>query len=281
MTEIALQLEHVTYTYEGMPVPALRDVGLTIPAGTCTALLGCNGSGKSTLSRHLNGLLHPQQGTVAIMGKNIADLDTADVAPLAGLVFQHPDHQIFCSTVEKEISFGPENLGWEAKRIQERTEEALRLFHLERYGQAPPSLLSLGLRKKICLAGVFAMDPEIFILDEPTAGLDRRDTKLLMELLRQWQSAGKTILLITHDLRSAAAYTDQCIIMQQGSILAHGTTRRILGDEALLKKAQLQAPSIVRLSQRYAVPHPGGTALTVQEFMDCQYVRAGGLNHEI
>ena len=263
---LAVDVREVSFTYPG-GAQALRDLSLAVPAGQFLAIVGPNGGGKSTLARHLNGLLRPQRGSVAIHGQPVAQRPVGDLARTVGYVFQNPDHQIFAPTVREEISFGLRNLGLREDALKQQVEQALAAFDLQEMVEMPPAVLGYGLRRLVTVASVWAMQPPIWVLDEPTTGLDERFTNLLTKHLQALHQAGHTILLITHDLRLAAGIAERIVVISQGQVALDGPPANALGDAHALAAFGLRPPPITRLSAAlapYGFPHP---MLTVDQFM--------------
>lgn len=262
----AVTVHDVSYAYPG-GAQALAGISLTVQPGEFVALVGPNGGGKSTLARHLNGLLRPQQGTVTVQGQPTAGRPVGELARHVGYVFQNPDHQIFAPTVREEVAFGPRNLGLAGQALAQRVAEALAAFDLSALAEAPPAVLGYGLRRLVTLASVWAMHPPIWLLDEPTTGLDARLTGLLMERLHGLHRAGHTILLITHDLKLAAA-TQRMIGISQGRVALDGPPQSVLANGAGLQAIGLRPPPITRLSAmlvELGFPHP---MLRVEQFVE-------------
>lgn len=262
----AVTVHDVSYAYPG-GAQALAGISLTVQPGEFVALVGPNGGGKSTLARHLNGLLRPQQGTVTVQGQPTAGRPVGELARHVGYVFQNPDHQIFAPTVREEVAFGPRNLGLAGQALAQRVAEALAAFDLSALAEAPPAVLGYGLRRLVTLASVWAMQPPIWLLDEPTTGLDARLTGLLMERLHGLHRAGHTILLITHDLKLAAA-TQRMVGISQGRVALDGPPQSVLANGAGLHAIGLRPPPITRLSAmlvELGFPHP---MLRVEQFVE-------------
>jgi energy-coupling factor transport system ATP-binding protein len=271
MTEI--ETRDVWFSYmEG--VDALRSVSIQVQQGEYLALVGQNGSGKTTLAKHLLGLLRPRQGEVLIQGEDIRGKPVGEIARRVGYVFQNPDHQIFSATTEEEVSYGPRNLKLEKDEVIRRTERAMKRFDLTAYAERQPATLSYGIRRKVALASIYAMDPQIWILDEPTGGLDWRSEQETMTLLHELNEAGKTIVLITHDMRLVGEHAKRCIVMSEGRVIAHDETRRIMEqDEAL----NITPPPVWRLAKALEIqPY----SLTVDTFCK-EYGRQVVLKKEI
>lgn len=270
----AIVIEGLTHHYEE-GVPALNGVDLTVPSGAFLAVIGRNGSGNTTLVKHLNGLLKPTSGRVCVHGLDTRQESVAALARMVGYVFQNPDHQIFCDTVREEIAFGPRNLGLEAAEIDARVQDALAAFDLTAYAGAPPAILGWGLRRKVSVAAVAVMRPRVLVLDEPTAGLDRRSVDGLMAHVTRLNAAGSTVILVTHDMRLVAEYARQVVVMHAGRPLASGEPRQVFGDDDALALAHLAPPQVTQLARRlgaYGIPPD---ALTLEEFR-LGYARAWG-----
>ena len=271
--DLAVDIREVSFTYPG-GAQALKDLSLAVPAGQFVALVGPNGGGKSTLARHLNGLLRPQRGSVAIHGQPTVQRAVSDLAREVGYVFQNPDHQIFAPTVREEISFGLRNLGLRGDALSQRVDEALAAFDLHDVAELPPAVLGYGLRRLVTVASVWAMQPPIWVLDEPTTGLDRRFTDLFMDRLTALHRAGHTILLITHDLRLVAEAAQRVVVIHEGRVALDGSSSSVMADAAPLARFGLRPPPITRLSAALAphgFPHP---ILTVEEFADFWHAKS-------
>jgi energy-coupling factor transport system ATP-binding protein len=263
---LAIDVRAVRFAYAG-GTQALDGISLAVPRGQVVAIVGPNGGGKSTLARQLNGLLRPQQGTVAVQGQLTSDRPVGELARLVGYVFQNPDHQIFAATVRDEVAFGPRNLGLASAALAQRVDEALAAFDLKALAGTPPAVLGYGLRRLVSLASVWAMRPPIWLLDEPTTGLDARLTNLLMERLHALHSAGHTILFITHDLK-LAAQAQRIVVVDRGRVAVDGPPAVVLADSAALALVGLRPPPITRLSALLAphgFPHP---ILGVEQFVE-------------
>lgn len=263
----AVAVEAVSFTYPG-GAPALAGLSLTVQPGEFVALVGPNGGGKSTLARHINGLLRPQQGAVALFGQPSAGRPVGELARSVGYVFQNPDRQIFAATVREEVAFGPRNLGLAGQALTQRVTEALAAFDLTALAEAPPAVLGYGLRRLVTLASVWAMQPAIWLLDEPTTGLDARLTGLLMERLHTLHGSGHTVLFITHDLKLAAG-AQRIVGISQGRVVLDGPPQSVFADSASLEAIGLRPPPIARLSallEPAGFPHP---MLNVEQFMRC------------
>ncbi|HET7769095.1 MAG TPA: ATP-binding cassette domain-containing protein, partial [Chloroflexota bacterium] len=213
---------------------------------------GANGSGKSTLFLTLNGILRPAAGRV-LLGDEPVRYDRAglnDLRRRVGLVFQDPDSQLFAASVRQDISFGPINLGLPEAEVRERVERAIADTQIEDLADRPTHLLSYGQKKRVAIAGVLAMDPEVIVADEPTAGLDPEMTARLIELLNRLHDSGRTIVISTHDLDLALAWADEAHVLRRGELLMEGRPEEILADAERLKSARLRPPIVLETYTR-------------------------------
>ena len=251
MSEI-IKVEHLAYTYPGVDdtpgVAVFEDMNLTIEAGTFVAILGTNGCGKSTLAKHFNSILLPCGGKVWVCG-----LDTSDenkimaVRRNVGMVFQNPDNQIVANVVEEDVAFGPENLGIASPEIRHRVDKALKQVGMYEYREHAPHLLSGGQKQRIAIAGVIAMEPKCIILDEPTAMLDPRGRREVIETIsRLNKEKNITVVLITHHMDEAAK-ADRVVVLHKGQVKADGTPREVFSQVELLHDIGLAAPETVEL----------------------------------
>lgn len=254
-----IKLQQVSYAYsQGTPFEkrALFDVDFEIPSHTYQAIIGHTGSGKSTILQHFNALLKPTSGKVQIgdrtveAGKKAKDLKA--VRQRVGIVFQFPEHQLFEETVLKDIMFGPMNFGVSEKEAEIRARELVRLVGLpENVLDKSPFDLSGGQMRRVAIAGVLAMEPEVIVLDEPTAGLDPRGQKEIMDMFYALhQERSLTTILVTHSMEDAARYADNIVIMHEGKNVLSGTPRDIFKDVETLKQFRLEPPRIVRFQQK-------------------------------
>jgi cobalt transport protein ATP-binding subunit len=229
-------VEHLHYAYpDGFE--ALRGVDLRIERGEKVGLVGPNGAGKSTLLLHLNGINRPSHGSVRVAGLTVDDRSVRRVRAEVGLVFQDPDDQLFSPTVFDDVAFGPLHMGVHTDEIHRRVERALEAVGMGGSERRLPSHLSIGQRKRVALATVLSMDPSVLVFDEPSAGLDPRGRRQLIELLR---GLGQTVIVATHDMRLVAQVLPRTIVMDGGVIVADGPTDAILGDGALLERHGLE-----------------------------------------
>ncbi len=226
---------------------ALRGVDLRIDAGERVALLGPNGAGKSTLMLHTNGILRASAGTVAVGGTPLTDATVRDVRTRVGLVFQDPDDQLFMTTVFDDVAFGPLNMGLSREEAGDRVHEALHAVGLAAEASKAGQHLSFGQRKRVALATVISMQPDVLVLDEPTSNLDPRSRAHMVELLG---GLGATMLVATHDMDLAWELCDRAVVLDGGVIAADGTPDDVLTDETLLGRHGLELPWAVRLAHR-------------------------------
>lgn len=249
---MAIIFEKVEHYY-GYKTPfqflALKDVNLNIAEGKITAIIGQTGSGKSTLIQHINALLLPTEGKIAVDDFIITpDKKPAKLKPLrkkVGLVFQFPEYQLFEETIEKDICFGPLNFGVkedEAKQIARRVIKEVGLN--ESYLSRSPFDLSGGQKRRVAIAGILAMEPDVLILDEPTAGLDPQGTREMMALFKDLNKAGKTIIIVTHDMNHVLAYCDNAVVMNKGQVVKEDTVRNIFADPTYLEELGIDLPKI-------------------------------------
>ena len=247
--EKIISVRDLKYVYDNK-VQALQGITLDIRKGEYLALVGGNGSGKTTLAKHFNGLLRPTGGTVAVHGRPAAECTVAGLARIVGYAFQNPDHQLFCPTVEEEVAFGPRNIGYDEKEVAvkaERAIEAMGIRHLK--GRAPLSL-PLGERRRVSIASVIAMDPEVIILDEPTTGLDAEEIKDLMSSVDRLNREGKTIILITHDMKLVAQHARRVVVLSKGMVSLDSDPRGAFSDLDLLRESNLLPPPVTILAHR-------------------------------
>lgn len=242
-----IEVVDVWYKYPDGPV-ALRGVSLKIERGELLAIMGENGAGKTTLIKHFNGLLKPQRGVVYVDGVDTRRTSVAELSRKVGIVFQNPDHQLFCSTVEEEILFSLSNLELDEDEKRRRLEWVLELLDLERYRQRSPFSLSGGEKKRLALASILCMKPEVLVLDEPTMGQDYEQKLKLAELLFSLVRAGRTVVVVTHDVEFAAMYFPRVVLMSQGRIVADGPPEEVLTNEKILESASLVPPQATKIA---------------------------------
>ncbi len=253
MSEI--KLEHVSYLY-GANTPfsktALKDINLTFTPGVITGIIGHTGSGKSTLAQLLNGILRPTEGKVLLDGEDVFSVskDRVNTRFRVGLVFQYPEYQLFEETVYQDIAFGPKNMGKSEEEIRSLVLDAAHFTGVsEEILQKSPFELSGGQKRRVAIAGVLAMDPEVIVLDEPAAGLDPSGREEILGRLRAYQrTKKKTVILISHSMEDIARYADELVVLKDGEIFIHNTVNTVFSDPKRLEEAHLAIPQITRLA---------------------------------
>ena len=253
--EPILQVKHLTHTYgEGTPFcrSAIEDVSFDVREGEFLGLIGHTGSGKSTLIQHLNGLLKPTSGEVLLHGKDIwaEPKKIRNVRFKVGLVFQYPEYQLFEETVYKDIAFGPKNMGKTGDELDRCVREAARLVGLrDSQLEKSPFELSGGQKRRVALAGVLAMEPEVLVLDEPTAGLDPAGRENLMANIRDYhRNKGRTIILVSHSMDEIARNVDRIVVLKSAHVLMQGTPKEVFARSEELLSAGLDVPQVTRLA---------------------------------
>ena len=247
-----ISVEHLAYTYPGVEdtpgVPVFADLNLTIEEGSFVAVLGTNGCGKSTLAKHVNAILLPSGGKVYVCGIDTANEDRLiTIRRNVGMVFQNPDNQIVANVVEEDVAFGPENLGIASPEIRRRVDSALKQVDMYEYRTHAPHLLSGGQKQRIAIAGVIAMEPKCIVLDEPTAMLDPRGRREVIDTIgRLNREKGITVVLITHHMDEAAK-AQRVVVLDKGKVAADGTPKEVFSQGELLHDIGLAAPETVEL----------------------------------
>ena len=235
-----LEFKNVCFSYN--ETANVHDLNVKIQKGDFTAITGSNGAGKSTFSKLCNGLLQPSAGDVFVLGQNTKRNKVSSLAKHIGFLFQNPDRQICCSTVEEEIAFSLKNNGLSKEEIQSKVEATIKEFGFD--AKTEPFNMSRGQRQRLCLACLIALNPEILILDEPTTGLDYRECMEMMNRIRELNENGTTVIMVCHDMEVVLDFAKSVIVMNRGEILAQGATREILSNKELLAKARLLQPQI-------------------------------------
>ena len=243
------EVEHTYSPNTPFAYYALKGIDLTIKQGSMTALIGHTGSGKSTLIQHINALLLPTKGTINIedflIDANSKPQNLKNLRRKAGLVFQFPEYQLFEETILKDISFGPKNFGMEEDKCVNIAIESLKLVGLdETYLERSPFDLSGGQKRRVAIAGILAMNPDILILDEPTAGLDPQGAKDMMNLFKKINSLGKTVIIVTHDMNHVLEYCDEVIVMNKGQIERHVSVEELFKETDYLHSLSIDLPTI-------------------------------------
>lgn len=244
-----IEIKDLHFSYLGS-VEALRGISLTIQSGEQVAIVGQNGAGKTTLVKHLNGLLQPTTGSVKIGDWDTTQHSVAKLAQRVGYVFQNPDEQLFSRTVGQEVAFGPRNLGYPAKQIDELAKDALTLTELSDKTETNPYDLSATWRKMVALASIISMDTPIVIFDEPTTGQDALSVARIAHVIAALRARGKTVITITHDIDFCAENFERVIALSQGKILLDGPANEVLGQEEILATTYVDPPQLTRLGLR-------------------------------
>lgn len=273
-----IEVKNLTHIYnEGLPHEsvAIDDVSFTIDDGEFVSIIGHTGSGKSTMLQHLNGLLKPKSGTIIIDGIDITDSKTGmlEIRKKVGLVFQYPEYQLFEETVAKDVAFGPANLGLEPEEIDARVRRSIELVGLDYDGikNASPFELSGGQKRRVAMAGVLAMEPRVLVLDEPTAGLNPRAHRDILDMVGEIHRREKnTIILVSHNMNDVARLSDRILVMSGGKLEMNGTPQEIFSREEEVKSMGLALPDSMEILSRLrkAGMRIEGTAMTIGEAAD-------------
>ena len=251
MNEVHLSIKNLSYTYPD-GTHALKNVNMEILKGQKVAIMGPNGAGKSTLFSHFNGLTEPKSGYLEIDGKKMEyDKKTLlEIRQKVGIVFQDPNDQLFAPTVKEDVAFGPMNLGLSYEEVEKRVDEALALVGMKKFKDKTPHHLSGGQQKRVAIAGIIAMKPEIMILDEPTAGLDPQGVDKVLDILNNLNKEGMTIVISSHDIEMVNGFAEKIFVLNEGKILASGDKNEIFSNKELLKEAHLKAPITTEILYR-------------------------------
>ena len=239
-----IELKEVTFVHQN-GVRALDDVSLRIESGETVAIVGENGAGKTTLVKHVTGLLKPTSGTVMVDGQDTRNTSTAKLSRKVGVAFQNPDHQLFSESVEEEMAFALRNFGFSPEVVENRVSWGLELFGLEEYRKSSPLVLSGGEKKRLTLACILAWDPEVVILDEPTVGQDSIQKEKLAGTIRMLRSAGKTVVVVSHDIEFLWPVQPRVVVMKAGRVVGDGPASTLMLDEGLLASARVAQPQLV------------------------------------
>jgi len=242
-----IETQDLCHTYKGN-IDALKNISFIAPRNTRIAIIGPNGAGKSTLFKHFNGVLRPTSGKVLIRGEPITKENIREVRRTVGLVFQNPDDQIFSPTVEQDVAFGPINMGLDEEAVKHRVSEALRTVGLSEYRTRVPHHLSGGEKKRVAIAGIIAMEPQVLVLDEPTAGLDPQGVREIIRVIRDFSVRyGMTVIFSTHNISLVAELAEYIYVMNNGSFVAKGTVAEIFSQPDLLSSVRLDLPILPKL----------------------------------
>lgn len=260
MTNKIIEIENLNYSYKSsedinlegtQSVQVLQDINLSIYEGEFVCVLGRNGSGKSTLARHLNGLILPTDGDVIINGMNTKDHNKIwDIRRMVGMIFQNPDNQMVANTVEEDVAFGLENIGYPSEKIRDKVYQTLKEVSMYDYRNKSPHMLSGGQKQRVAIASIIAMEPKCIILDEPTAMLDPSGRSEVIKTIQKLnEEKGTTIILITHYMEEAVQ-ADRVIVIDQGKIYNDGTPENVFRDVSGIKKIGLDVPQVTELAYR-------------------------------
>ena len=248
MVKTIIQTENMSYTYPD-GTSALQDINIEIKEGERVAIVGSNGAGKSTLFAHFNGIIKPSLGLIKIDEEPALynKKDLLKIRQKVGIVFQNPDDQLFAPTVIEDVAFGPMNLGLSDDEVEERVEEALEMVGMSGLEKKAPHHLSGGQKKRVAIAGILAMKPEIMVLDEPTTGLDPKGVEQVLKILYKLNHEDMTIIIASHDVEMVIQFADKIFVLHNGEIIGQGTPEEIFNNLETLKKAHLRPPKSAEL----------------------------------
>jgi energy-coupling factor transporter ATP-binding protein EcfA2 len=249
MSEPLIVCKNLTHIYSG-DVTAVQNVNLEIHKGELIGVIGQNGSGKTTLVKHFNGLLKPTKGKVIIKGQDTEKMRVQDLSRNIGYVFQNPNHQLFAKTVTNELEFGPTNLGLPEDEVQARVEKAIDFFNLEKYRDHHPYRISFPLRKLVGMASIYTMQPDVFIMDEPTTGQDHTTTRIVYRLIKKLRDEGSTVICVAHDMILLAEVVERMLVMRNATLIADTDPKTVFSDKKLMASTHLSPPQITELSYR-------------------------------
>jgi cobalt/nickel transport system ATP-binding protein len=242
-----IKTEALSFSYDGS-TQALGEINLELRDGEFLALLGANGCGKTTLLKQLNGLLKPSSGKVFLDGRELRSFRDEEVFQWVGMVFQDPNDQLFGATVGQDVAFGAVNLGLKPDEVTRRVNHALKMVGASGFASKAIHTLSFGQKRRVAIAGVLAMEPEIILLDEPTSGLDPKGASSIMRLLRKLnQERGTTMLMATHDVELVPLFTDRVAIMSEGRIITEGAPAKVFANTAMIREVELRLPRVAHL----------------------------------
>lgn len=271
MSEAIIRVENLEYSYAGEKM-ALNGINVEIHEGERIAVIGSNGAGKSTFFLNMNGVLRAEHGEIYYRGTRITKKNLNDLRKNVGIVFQDADNQIIASTVRAEVSFGPMNLKLPQEEVVRRVDEALQYMNITEFKDRPPHYLSGGEKKRVSIADIIAMKPEVIVFDEPTAALDPVNAKMLEEVLGKLSEEGKTMLISTHDVDFAYRWAQRVLVFCGGDIIADGTPLEIFKDDDILRRANLKRPMMLdiyeKMTENGLLPDHGAYPVTVVAFED-------------
>jgi energy-coupling factor transport system ATP-binding protein len=233
--------DNVSFEYKNRG-KVLDQLKFKISPGEIVALIGRNGAGKTTILKHMNGLFKPTQGRVLVAGMNTAQVTVSQLAKKISFLFQNPDHQIFLKTVAQEIAFGPQNIDFTSEMLESTVREAAQRTGLIELMDRDPSTLGKGIRQRVALASILAMKPEVLVLDEPTTGQDEAESCEIMEVIREVNKAGTTVILVTHDMELAREYAERILVLSQGRLVLEGEPDSVFSETEFLAEAGITPP---------------------------------------
>jgi cobalt/nickel transport system ATP-binding protein len=245
-----IEAKNITYLYPD-GTKALDNISFSVEKGQMVSLLGKNGAGKSTLFLHFNGIFEPESGEIIIDGEKLKydKKSLLKARQKIGIVFQNPDDQLFAPTVEEDVAFGPLNIGLSQEETKKRVTESLARVGMEGFEKKPPHHLSGGQKKRVAIAGILAMGPEIMVLDEPTSGLDPKGASKILKLLYELNNEGMTIIISTHDVDLVPIYSSKINIIKDGQIIKEGSPHEVFDDVGLIRGADLRLPRLAHLAE--------------------------------
>ena len=281
MSEPILETQDLTFTYPD-GTQALKNINMSINKGEKVAVMGANGAGKSTLFSHFNGLTEPTSGIVKINGNEMKydKKSLLKIRQKVGVVFQNPNDQLFAPTVQEDVAFGPMNLGLDLNEVDKRVEKSLKMVGMEGFEEKPPHHLSGGQQKRVSIAGIIAMNPELMIIDEPTAGLDPQGVDQVLTILNHLNENGMTLLVSSHNVELITEFANKIFIVHDGEIINEGSTNDVFSNHEILKKAHLRPPKsseILHKLQKEGL-NVQANKLTTQEACD-EIIKAKLGNH--
>jgi energy-coupling factor transport system ATP-binding protein len=274
---ISLKLEQVFYRYSGVAASredVLKGISLELGANECVAIVGPSGSGKTTLIQHFTGLLRPSSGRVTFNGQNIwvRSFRQVELRKKIGLVFQFPEAQLCEETVEKDIAFGPKNFGLPPVDIEERVLAAMQAVDLppDYFRHRSPFRISEGEKRRVAIAGVLAMQPDMLVFDEPTAGLDPHGVQRFTGMIKRLLKAGKAVVVVTHNMDFVADVADRVVVLARGEMLFAGTPAKLFSNPAMVRQADLEPPAVLQTLQEWdeSLPVEMRTMLSYEQLVD-------------
>jgi energy-coupling factor transporter ATP-binding protein EcfA2 len=261
----AVDIAHLTFQYARGGVRAVDDVSVQIRPGEVVGVAGPNGSGKTTLAKHLIGLLKPTSGRVVVGGLDTRGRQVHDLAAHVGYVFQNPNHQLFATSVEADLAFGPRNVGVAEDEIRERVDDAVALFGLQAVRGLHPYRISFPMRRLAAIAGIYTMRPAIFVLDEPSTGQDPVAVGKIRELVGRLRDEGSTVICVSHDMPLLGEVVDRVLVMANGRLVRDAPPRDVFADHAAMTAASLEPPQVTEISLRLRSWTGAAPALAVAE----------------